>query len=100
MATVKHALSWMMKNQIEGAMNLLHMIVCKRRREQELEKIEVKDKEETREGQESACEEDHRQTSYFQKTGGVQTSTQEVTEVKRNMLEIKVIEKTKIYRRK
>jgi hypothetical protein len=29
---LKHALSWMMKNQIEGAVNLLHMFICKRRK--------------------------------------------------------------------
>ena len=89
---LKHALSWIMKKQIEGAVNLLHMVICKRRKEQELEKIEVENKEKFTEDQKGACEEDHRQASYFQKTGGVQTSTKEMTDVKKNMLEIKVIE--------
>ena len=71
-------------------MHLLHMVVCRRRKEQELEKIEAEHKEKSMEDQECACEEDHRQTSYFKKTGRVQPSTNEVTDAKRNILEIKI----------
>ena len=37
---LKNSLSWMMENKIEGAMNLLNMIVCRRRKEIELEEAE------------------------------------------------------------
>ena len=57
------------------------MILCRRRKEQELEKIELEEK--STEEQESVCEEDDKQTSYFQKTGEVQTSIKELTDVKK-----------------
>ena len=34
---LKYAITWMMQNQIEGAMELLNLIVCRRRKEIELE---------------------------------------------------------------
>ena len=61
------------------------MVVCRRRRE-----IELEEKEKSTEEQKSVCEKEQERASYFQKTGGV--LTQEETEAKRNMLEIKVIE--------
>ena len=68
------------------------MAICKRRREQELETIKVEDQLKSSEDPEVVCKEDKDQTSYFQKTGGVQHPIKEPTDVKKNMLEIEVIE--------
>jgi hypothetical protein len=55
---LKYALRWMMKNKIEGATNLLHMIVCRRRRE-----IELEGKAKSEEEQKSACKKDQENKS-------------------------------------
>ena len=38
---LRSALSWLLKNQLEGATELMRMVICKRRKEKELEKSKV-----------------------------------------------------------
>ena len=73
---LKYAIEWMLQNRIEGALDLLNLIVCRRRKE-----IELKEKEKFTEEPKSACREDQRQTSCFQETEGA--FTQEETETKK-----------------
>ena len=42
---LKYATKWMMENKIEGATNLLNMIICRRRREIECEERERSEEE-------------------------------------------------------
>jgi hypothetical protein len=44
---LKYAIMWMMQNKIEGAMDLLNLIVCRRRKEIDLEKEEISEPEKT-----------------------------------------------------
>ena len=40
---LRSALGWLLKNQLEGATELMRMVICKRRKEKELEKSKVED---------------------------------------------------------
>jgi hypothetical protein len=82
---LKYALSWMLENKIEGAMNLLSLIVCRRRKE-----IELEEKEKSEDEPKGICQKEQETASIFQKTEGVHD--QEGTEPTQNMLETKVIE--------
>jgi hypothetical protein len=70
----KYEITWMIQHQIEGAMELLNLIVCRRRKEIELEAKEKSEEEKTE----------------IIKTKEV--NDQQENEEKRNMVEIKVIE--------
>ena len=74
---LKYAITWMLQNKIEGAMDLLNLIVCRRRKEIELE---TKQKSEQEETEIPKSEEAH---------------DQQENEVQKNMLEIEVIENPK-----
>ena len=82
---LKYALIWMLENKVEGAMNLLNLIVRHRRKE-----IELEEKEKSEEEPKGICQKEQETASIFQKTEGVHA--QEGTEATRNTLEIKVIE--------
>ena len=38
---LKYAIAWMLQNKIEGAMDLLNLIACRRRKETDLEKRKI-----------------------------------------------------------
>jgi hypothetical protein len=74
---LKYAITWMMQNKIEGAMDLLNLIVCRRPKEIELE----------------AKKKSEQEKNEFFKTEEVHD--QQENEGQRNMLEIEVSENPK-----
>ena len=74
---LKYAIAWMLQNKVEGAMDLLNLIACRRRREIDLEKKESSEPEKT-------------ESPKVEKT-----ADQPKIEEFKNMLDIEVIENPK-----